>query len=321
MLLDPIETAQVARAQAALRTLASSNDRDRLARNFIRGVIAKAIGFAKIDTREPAAIARGIWGDDVAAVVQRSVTGALTGAQTAEAVEFANLASGASLLGRLPIRRWAFDALTLSSGGIAAGEVDEGDATPLRVPSVSSFRLKPRKFQGAVLTTRDALQRGGERVEQGLQNDLIQGTADSIDTAFIADLVGAEDSNGFVGDHRFAIYLLHPGDAAKYADEKLNNRGGEYLGYPAFVSNTVAPGTAIFFDASRVFADWGDVAIDFASSATVEASDAPTTNSTTPTASTMISLWQTNSIVVRASLQAGWHIADGAVETVPLSGI
>lgn len=321
LLMDDFTRAAVNRAHSALGLIRGDDNRDCLARDFVRTIIARAINHTKLDSREPIVVARARWGSATADVVQRSVSAAIVGSETAEAAAFFDLVAGASLLGQMPIRRWPFNTRTLASSGVVGGEVFEGAATPIRVPSLSPFVLRPRKFQGATLLTREALTAGGDAFEAGLQNDLLRAVAGAVDSALVTDIVAAEDSDGFSGDRRFAVFLLNPEDAADHADQKLNVLGGEFRGYPCFTSTAVPLGDAVLVDASRVAADWRDGEIDFAVHASLQADDAPTQDSTSPASTgstTMISLWQTNTLAIRATLQAGWHIADGAVEVVSL---
>jgi hypothetical protein len=289
--------------------------------NYTRSVIARALSWAKFDLRKAADIARERWGDAVVETVAKTAIGAVSSGDVPDdATAFFGLAVEGSILGRVPLRRWNFRVRTLTSGGVVGGEVLEGAATPIRIPSLSSFRLTERKFQAAVLTTKEALERGGETAEIGLRDDLLRATADAVDGAFVADLIAAADSSGFTGDHRFAVYLLHPADAAAYSDQRLDVRGGWFRGYPAVTSNAVTPGQAILFDASRIAAAWSEGEIDFAQHATVEADDAPAQNAATPTgpSGAIVSLFQTNSVAIRTTMLADWHIA-GSVDVVELA--
>jgi hypothetical protein len=289
--------------------------------NYVRSVHARALSWAKFDPRAPQDIARERWGDAVVDTVIKTGIGAVSsGAVHEDQTAFFGVAAESTALGKIPLRRWNFRVRTLDSGGIVGGEVPEAAATPLIVPSLSTFRLTERKFQSAVLATREALERGGEAAEIGLRDDLLRATADAVDAAFVADLIAAADSSGFTGDHRFAVYLMHPADAAAYSDQRLDVRGGWFRGYPAIVSNAVTPGQAILFDASRVAAAWTGGEVDFAQHATVEADDAPAQNAATPTgpSGAIVSLFQTNTVAIRTTMLADWHIA-GSVDVVELA--
>lgn len=226
-----------------------------------------------------------------------------------------------SILGKVPLRRWPFGVRTLVGSGIAAGEVAEGTATPIYVPSLSSFRLDERKFQGATVVTQETLETRHESVERGLRDDLLRATADAVDAAFVTDLIAAADSNGFTGDHRYAVYLMHPSDAAANADQRLDVRGGWFRGYPCVTTNALPAGTSILLDASRVAADWTEGEVDIAQQAVLEADTAPAQESApTPTGPTgeFVSLFQTNSVAIRATMRADWHIG-GSVDVVEIA--
>ena len=296
-------------------------DREGRALNYMRAHFAKALSWGKFSLEAPESIARARWGDPVAETVIKTGVGALASDQVHEDQSaFFGFIPERSVIGQIPwLRRWNFRVRTLDSGGVVGSEVPEGAATPIRIPSLSTFRLTERKFQAAIVATREALEKGGEAAEIGLRDDLLRAASDAIDLAFVADLIAAADSSGFTGDHRFAVYLLHPSDAAANADQTLNHRGGEFRGSPAFVTNALTPGTAILFDASRVAAAWSEGEIDFAQHAVIESDDSPAQNSATPTgpSGAIVSLFQTNSIAIRSTMQAGWHIG-GSVEIVEL---
>lgn len=77
--------------------------------------------------------------------------------------------------------------------------------------------------------------------------------------------------------------------------------GGTLFRLPVIVSDYVAPGTVILVNASDIFlADDGQVNVDVSREASLEFSDSPISDSTTPTGTNLVSLWQTNSVGIRA---------------------
>lgn len=92
----------------------------------------------------------------------------------------------------------------------------------------------------------------------------------------------------------------------------LTMTGGVLFGLPVIVSEyvpTVSAGSYVaLVNASDIFfADEGGINIDVSREASLEMNDAPTHNSTTPTAATsMVSLWQTNSVGFRAERTLNW---------------
>lgn len=100
--------------------------------------------------------------------------------------------------------------------------------------------------------------------------------------------------------------------------------GGMYKGVPIRVSNYLAnnggSGGAPFIlvDEAEVYlADDGGVTLDASEQASIEMSDAPTNNSGTPTAASLVSMWQTNSIALRAERFVWWGLRrSGAIQWI-----
>jgi HK97 family phage major capsid protein len=93
---------------------------------------------------------------------------------------------------------------------------------------------------------------------------------------------------------------------------ELGINGGSLMGIPVITSQYAANQSGygnlvIALDQSAVFlADDGQVTLDASREATIEMSDAPTQSSVTPTASTGVSMFQTNSIAIRAERYINW---------------
>jgi HK97 family phage major capsid protein len=88
--------------------------------------------------------------------------------------------------------------------------------------------------------------------------------------------------------------------------------GGTFLGSPVIVSNSVphadTAGSIVAFVVGPevLLADDGQVAIDTSGEASLQMDSEPTNNSATPTATQLVSLWQTNSIGIRAERVINW---------------
>lgn len=108
-----------------------------------------------------------------------------------------------------------------------------------------------------------------------------------------------------------SMVLFTGGNSFAFAD--LNIGGGTFFGIPVIVSNSVPHSTSAgailaLVKASEVFlADDGAVAIDVSQEASLQMDGAPTQSSATPTASQVVSLWQTNSIGIRAERVINWQ--------------
>lgn len=94
----------------------------------------------------------------------------------------------------------------------------------------------------------------------------------------------------------------------------LNMNGGTFFGLPVIVSNSAnIPGSPdsgnmiILAKAGDIlFADEGQVTIDASREASIQMLDNPTNDTTTPTPTSMVSMFQTNSVAIRAVRFVNW---------------
>ena len=87
----------------------------------------------------------------------------------------------------------------------------------------------------------------------------------------------------------------------------MGSTGGTVYGIPVIVSDYVPAGLVVLVNASDIFlADDGDVSVDTSMEASLEMSDAPAHDSSTPTGASLVSLWQTNSVGVKAERMINW---------------
>ena len=85
--------------------------------------------------------------------------------------------------------------------------------------------------------------------------------------------------------------------------------GGSLNGMPVIASDyiTKAMNIVVLVNASDIFvADDGDIAIDASREASLEMSDAPTGDSITPTGTSLVSMFQTNTVAIRAERVINW---------------
>jgi predicted phage gp36 major capsid-like protein len=92
----------------------------------------------------------------------------------------------------------------------------------------------------------------------------------------------------------------------------ITMRGGTFFGLPVITSEyvpTLSAGAYVFLvNASDIyFADEGEIAIDMSQEASLQMDTAPTQSSATPTATSVVSLWQTNSVGFRAERTVNWQ--------------
>jgi HK97 family phage major capsid protein len=91
----------------------------------------------------------------------------------------------------------------------------------------------------------------------------------------------------------------------------ISMRGGTLMGLPVIVSEYMGDftsgGVVILVNASDIWlADDGGVSISVSDQASLQMDDAPTNNSATPTATSLVSLWQTDSLGIRAERFINW---------------
>lgn len=87
----------------------------------------------------------------------------------------------------------------------------------------------------------------------------------------------------------------------------LSMRGGTFQGLPVIVSEYVADDDVFLVNAADVYlADEGGFAVDASRDASLQMADNPTNSSATPTATTLVSMFQTNSMAIRAERTINW---------------
>lgn len=83
--------------------------------------------------------------------------------------------------------------------------------------------------------------------------------------------------------------------------------GGTFQGLPAIVSQYVGNQLVLVNAPDIYLADDGGVAVDMSSEASLEMESAPTGDSITPTGTELVSMWQTNSVAIRAERWINWR--------------
>jgi len=82
--------------------------------------------------------------------------------------------------------------------------------------------------------------------------------------------------------------------------------GGTFFMMPVIVSDFVS-NIVVLCNAKDIFLAQDDgIQVDMSSEAALQMDDAPTNNSATPTGTSLVSLWQTNSVAFRAEHSIGW---------------
>lgn len=87
----------------------------------------------------------------------------------------------------------------------------------------------------------------------------------------------------------------------------ITMNGGSLNGIPVIVSEYTPSGIVALVNASDIYVgDEGGIQVDMSREASLEMNDAPTSNSGTPTPAQLVSLWQTNSVGMRAERIINW---------------
>lgn len=99
--------------------------------------------------------------------------------------------------------------------------------------------------------------------------------------------------------------MMNPLGQREFPD--INMLGGRLLGVPVIVSNYVTAGDLILAFASEIYLSDDDaVTIDASREASIQMLDNPTNDSVTPTPTAMVSMFQTNSVALRAERFITW---------------
>ena len=98
---------------------------------------------------------------------------------------------------------------------------------------------------------------------------------------------------------------LMPTSSGALAFPDVGPLGGTLLTLPLVVSNALESGTLALLDAASVVAESGPIKVDTSEAGTIEMSDDPAGSSTAPTASSHVSLWQSNAMALRCTASFG----------------
>lgn len=92
-------------------------------------------------------------------------------------------------------------------------------------------------------------------------------------------------------------------------NESLSMSGGMFAGLPVIVSEYLDPTDIVLVNAADIYlADEGGFQVDASTEASLQMDDSPTQQSVTPTASTLVSMFQTNSVAIRAERTINWAL-------------
>lgn len=308
--------------------------------NSVPAKVLKGGAFLAFEGVAKAAVAGG-------ATVSGNWAAEIVSAESA-ATEFFSLVRERSLIGkieglrRIPLRTRLVTAAT----GFAAAWVGEGQAVPVSSSTYSEDTLPPRKLSALTVISNELLESLDPAAELLIRNDLVNANVEALNTSFIdpanagvADVEPASITNGisaipssgdgltdiremvnvFPGDIGRAVLIGSPSSLAALHDPiylpNIGVRGGEALGMPV-VAAEAAGDALIMVDPDGIALGEAEMALKVSTQGTIEMSDAPTQEATTPTAAQQVSLWQTNSTAIMSEKVINWEIARPAVALV-----
>lgn len=340
--MDPLQHAALQRAKTAL-DLASGPPR---APGVLAGRYLKSLAAVE-NRREASAYAesRG-WGTIAKAALGAAST--TSAAPLAEVhADFLAAVRARSLLGRLlpRLRKLPAGTPTLrQTAGASAGWVPEGHAIGMtNGVFTKDAPLDPLKVAAIAATTRELARAG--IAETLIGEDLIRACAVAVDSTFASTaaavpgtspagiLNGATSSaatgalpadlatllSQYAGNIDSAIIITSTRTAVKLAAAneavELSLDGESTLcGIPLYFSNAVSVGVLAIVDAARVEVVGYDVAqLDVSGDGTLQMDTSPTNDSATPTATQMVSMFQTDTVALRGTVAVNWRAAPGAV--------
>lgn len=232
-----------------------------------------------------------------------------------------------------------------TSGGNAQW-TGEGKAKPLTKWSYDKTKLSEYKIAAIAAVTQELLRKSTASADVLLRDELANSIIERMDTDFIdptkaavAGISPASITNGATTqasvdidtDITFLFGVLMGGKipltsgvlvmsasnafALSRKRDALGNRlypdlsitGGQIEGMPVIVSDYAGTTVALLAAREIWLVDEGGLQVDYSDQASLEMSDAPTGDSTTPTATQLVSLWQTNSVAFRAERFINWQ--------------
>jgi HK97 family phage major capsid protein len=262
------------------------------------------------------------------------------------ASEIFEIIKGGSIIGKLPgARETEFDLRILNvSTASGAAWVQEGSNVPLSKSTFTGTALKPKKIAGVVVCTTEVLRRNSNLAEALIQADLTRACQELIDFSFIDPTNAGGDSapaavtygapstpssgdpvsdldvllDGFGGDLSNSALITDPRTATQLAMVRsgggaflfpnVGPRGGSVLEIPVLVSRSSprdsSGGQIVLLDGSSVALAMQGLRVERAMHASVLMSDDP--DSETP--ATWVSLFQTNSAGIKATIPANWEL-------------
>jgi hypothetical protein len=243
-----------------------------------------------------------------------------------------------------------------TDSGSGANWVGEAQATPLIFSyAFDSLILPPRKPNALVVVSRDLLRMGDPAAEQAIRDIIVSRAAAFVDAQLLTPTVSAIDPVRPAAITNGATAITSTGTTPAQIQNDLTSllgaitTGGTDLvwvmkpttlgvvslklgaalvdfGIPVIASAN-SPQQITLLDAGEVvYADDGDLELDVTGEAGLQMDTAPTNAAAglgspgTPTATSLVSLYQTNSVCFRTARSVNWQrVRDGSVAYMTVS--
>lgn len=290
-----------------------------------------------------------------------STTGATWGSELVSsdrgAETFFEVIAERSVLGRLGLRRVPprVRAITPVAGSTAAWH-EEGRARPISELALTATELPLCDLGVVIVATRDLLESNDPLAEASIREDMLAAAVSAIDGDLLdpenagipgikpaaLNFIGTDGiplipSTGvfktdletlvgeFAGDLAAAQIVLHPADAVAICSAEFPNvgaRGGELAGLPVLTSRNAPRRILTLVDPNGVALVEEEAEQSTSRVGAIEVSTSPSGDSTAPTATQVVSLFQTNSLALAFHRRLNWAVMrDSAVAALDLSEV
>lgn len=352
--MDPLATAAIRRAQAALQ-VAAGTPSGAQAKDYVRTVLAVAL--ARSAGELPHDYARNRWGADfvVRSGIAASDASDLQVSNSSRDAFFAQVLE-ASIVGQLArARRVGFNVRTITPSTSSTGYwVGEKQPVPVSRFALTGDALPIRKTAGLVILTKESLEDPAS--EDRVTQDLLRAVTGTFDQAFVGDQAGTASTPGgilegitpiassgnpatdaaaaiaaFDGDLSQAVWITDPTAGALLGlhggtpFQNVGANGGSALGIPLIASRSSprdsSGGQLILLDQSALALAMEGIEVKQSTAATIEMDDSPTGEGSGPTAQSVnqVSLFQAELVAFLAVIYGNWRLTrTGAV--VAISG-
>jgi HK97 family phage major capsid protein len=325
--------------------------------NFARAAIALAKAGGKSGPAQ--ALARNAYGDgSLPERIIKAAVGATTAADigadvNGAMIEFMSAVREQTVLGKIQLlrRRPLRTRYLVNTTATPTGNwVGETAAIPVLRLAFEQATLDALKVATIVVLTDESIDAAASdpAAEAGIRQDLIDGLAVGIDTAFLdpanAGVAGEQPASvthgltpvavaggteedirdgfatlidQFEGDLTRSVFVARP-ELYAYLNglgyDKVGIRGGELLGAPAIASNGI-PNAGGFYQLALIdprgisyVDDPTATQVTASKEAALEMRDDPVGNAATPTAANLVSLFQCNCTALKALAYANWSV-------------